>query len=107
VALGLLVDDALRLWASIPDEALTAAVEAGIIEAGAWPATAGLVARCFERAKAPTLPSLGYIDSSSKVLQGARDWDAWWNGLTDEEREAERQHHREFWRGLGRKVGAT
>jgi len=41
------VEDASRLWKGIPTENITDAVEAAMIDAGAFPATNGLVAKIW------------------------------------------------------------
>ncbi len=45
--LDLLLEDAYRLWKSIPTEKIPEAVDLAIIEAGSFEATAGLVAKCW------------------------------------------------------------
>lgn len=45
----LMTDDALSLWKNIPTENLMSATEEAIIEAGAFTATAGLVAKCWRQ----------------------------------------------------------
>jgi F0F1-type ATP synthase epsilon subunit len=65
----LLVEDALRLWKDIPPTSLTEAVEAGIIQAGGFVATAGLVAKVWHE-KAKKLPELDH------AAIGRRDQDA-------------------------------
>ncbi len=47
--LALLVENAYPLWKEIPDLEIGAAVEAAIIEAGAFMATAGLVVKCWRK----------------------------------------------------------
>lgn len=46
--LELLVEDAFRLWKDIPTAAIPTAVDAAIIQAGGFEATAGLVAKCWK-----------------------------------------------------------
>ena len=45
--MNLLIEDAARLWKSIPAENLHGAMEAAIIEAGSFVATGGLVAKLW------------------------------------------------------------
>jgi hypothetical protein len=102
----LLVEDAIRLWRDIPDCDLTGAVEAAIKEAGNFMATAGLVARCYERREAPKALELGQSKTSgAKALEHAREWEKNWNMMTEEEQNQAQQQHREFFSGLRARLG--
>lgn len=57
--LELLTEDALRLWKAIPSPMLTEAVEAAIVQAGSFVATAGLVAKLWKE-KGEKLPELDH-----------------------------------------------
>lgn len=98
----LLVEDALRLWRDMTDPELIAAVEAGIIEAGAFMATAGLVAKVHKRAKA--IPILGAPNHAPQVLEAARKWQTEWDAMTDEDREKDKAEYRAFFRGIAEKL---
>ncbi len=102
--MNLLVEDAFRLWKGIPDAELTAAVEAAIVEAGNFPATAGLVAKCWEKTKESKLLTIGRKDTSETAKKEAAEWDAWWESLTVEEQERERKAHRDAFRAMRAKL---
>jgi hypothetical protein len=61
----LLTEDALRLWKAIPTSRLTEVVEAAIVQAGSFVATAGLVAKLWKD-KAEKLPELDHTHAGRR-----------------------------------------
>lgn len=104
----LLVEDAYRLWREIPDVDLTAAVEDAIKEAGAFMATAGLVAKCWGKTEAKKSGPLELSSPrSDSTIDALRQEQARWDALTPDEQSEEQAEWRLFWQSLRSKVGGA
>jgi hypothetical protein len=103
----LLIEDAVRLWRDIPSERLTEAVEAAQKEAGGFPATAGLVARCYERRQAPKTLELAAPDTATGVRVLMDEFDSRWEAMTQEERDAEMALRERVCRDARAKIGGA
>lgn len=102
--LELLAEDALRMWRKIPSDKLPEAVEAAIVEAGAFPATTGLVVKVWEDKKAK-VPEMDY------AAHGNRDREREGRYLEDPKNRLPTEQEREQWaatfRGLAEQFGST
>lgn len=88
--MSFLVEDALRLWKDIPSERLTEAVEAAIIHAGNFPATTGLVAKCWaDRRPKESLADFHNITGQMRALPPPQSHEAL-EALGDMAREIQR-----------------
>ncbi len=103
-----LIADALRLWKDISDSDLPLAVDMGIKDSGSFQATSGGVAKAWEKRTLPKTLELGQPKvSGALALEEGAKWRAYWDGLTEEEKIAENDFNRDFWRGMQRKVGGV
>jgi hypothetical protein len=103
-----LIADALRLWTGISNEALPSAVDMGIKASGGFQSTAGGVAKAWEQRAVSKTLELGQSKlSGAEALEEARAWTNYWESLSPEEQEAERQDYRAFWRDMQKAVGGA
>ncbi len=98
----LLIEDAYRLWREMSDAEISAAVDEAIREAGAFMATAGLVAKCYAKRTVRTLELAS--PRSSSTIEAAKEFDAWWESLTPEQQEAEQALHKQTFREMRMKA---